>query len=37
MRLYPKEGIAVVLMSNAIGFDRNRVVDAAANVVFSTR
>ena len=35
MRLYPKDGVAIVLMSNASGFDRDRVADAAANVVFS--
>jgi CubicO group peptidase (beta-lactamase class C family) len=35
MRLYPEEGLAIVLMSNASGWDRDRVADAAANVVFS--
>jgi len=35
MRLYPKDGVAIVMMSNGRGFDRDRVVDAAANVVFS--
>ncbi len=35
MRLYPKEGLAIVLMSNAGGYDELTVVDAAANVVFS--
>ena len=35
VRLYPDEGIAIVLMSNGTGFDRNEVTDAAANVVFS--
>ena len=35
MRLYPKEGLAIVLMSNASGWNRDRVADAAANVVFS--
>ena len=35
MRLYPKEGVAVVLMSNAVGYAEEEVVDAAANVVFS--
>jgi CubicO group peptidase (beta-lactamase class C family) len=35
MRLYPNEGIAIVLMSNAAGYDELAVVDAAANVVFS--
>lgn len=37
MRLYPKDGVAIVMMSNGKGFDRDRVVDAAANVVFSMR
>ena len=37
MRLYPKEGVAIVMMSNGRGFDRGRVLDAAANVVFSIR
>jgi CubicO group peptidase (beta-lactamase class C family) len=35
MRLYPEEGLAIVLMSNASGWNRDRVADAAANVVFS--
>ncbi|UCH25728.1 MAG: alpha/beta fold hydrolase [Trueperaceae bacterium] len=35
MRIYPDEGVAIVMMSNGEGFDRDRVVDAAANVVFS--
>jgi D-alanyl-D-alanine carboxypeptidase len=35
MRLYPKEGLAIVLMSNASGWNRDKVADAAANVVFS--
>jgi len=35
MRLYPNEGLAIVLMSNAGGYDEVTVVDAAANVVFS--
>ncbi|MBA7470586.1 D-aminopeptidase [subsurface metagenome] len=35
MRLYPNEGVAIVLMSNASGYDELAVVDAAANVVFS--
>jgi hypothetical protein len=34
MRLYPQASLAIVLMSNASGWDRNRVADAAANVVF---
>lgn len=37
MRLYPKDGLAIVMMSNGRGFDRDRVIDAAANVVFSMR
>jgi D-alanyl-D-alanine carboxypeptidase len=35
MRLYPKEGLAIVLMSNESGWNRDKVADAAANVVFS--
>jgi CubicO group peptidase (beta-lactamase class C family) len=35
MRLYPQEGLAIVLMSNESGWNRDRVADAAANVVFS--
>jgi CubicO group peptidase (beta-lactamase class C family) len=35
MRLYPEESLAIVLMSNASGWNRDRVADAAANVVFS--
>ena len=35
VRLYPEEGLAIVLMSNASGWDRVRVADAAASVVFS--
>ena len=35
MRLYPEEGLAIVLMSNASGWDRDKLADAAANVVFS--
>ena len=35
MRLYPNEGIAIILMSNAAGWDDVAVVEAAANVVFS--
>jgi len=35
MRLYPNEGLAIVLMSNAGGYDEVAVVNAAANVVFS--
>jgi CubicO group peptidase (beta-lactamase class C family) len=35
MRLYPQEGLVILLMSNASGWDRDTVADAAANVVFS--
>jgi CubicO group peptidase (beta-lactamase class C family) len=35
MRLYPQASLAIVLMSNASGWNRDRVADAAANVVFS--
>ena len=35
MRIYPNEGLAIVLMSNASGYDELAVVEAAANVVFS--
>ncbi len=35
MRFYSNEGVAVVLMSNAVGYAEEDVVDAAANVVFS--
>ena len=35
MRLYPQDGLAIVLMSNASGWERDRVGDAAANVVFA--
>jgi CubicO group peptidase (beta-lactamase class C family) len=35
MRLYPAEGLAIMLMSNASGWNRDNVADAAANVVFS--
>ena len=35
VRLYPEEGLAIVLMSNESGWDRVRVADAAANVAFS--
>ena len=34
-KLYPNEGFAIVLMSNADRYDYLRVVDAAANIVFS--
>jgi CubicO group peptidase (beta-lactamase class C family) len=37
MRLYPKEGLAILLMSNESGWNRDKVADAAANVVFSLR
>ena len=35
IRLYLNEEFAIAIMSNGMGFDRNEVVDAAANVVFS--
>jgi hypothetical protein len=35
MRLYPQEVLAIELMSNAPDWDRDRVADAAANMVFS--
>ena len=35
MRLYPKDGLTIVLMSNAEGWERVRVADAAANLVLS--
>ena len=35
MRLYPQEGLAIVLMSNESGWNRDKVADAAANVVFA--
>ena len=34
-RVYPNEGFALVLMSNAAGYDHVGVLDAAANVIFS--
>ena len=37
MRLYPDDNVAIAMMSNGDGFDRDSVVDAAANVVFSLR
>jgi hypothetical protein len=36
LRLYPNEGLAIFMMSNSDGWDRETVADAAANVVFST-
>jgi CubicO group peptidase (beta-lactamase class C family) len=36
LRIYTKDGFAVVFMANGAGFDRNELADAAANVVFST-
>jgi D-alanyl-D-alanine carboxypeptidase len=36
LRLYMKDGIALAIMANGAGFDRNELADAAANVVFST-
>jgi hypothetical protein len=35
MRLYPEEGLAILLMSNESGWNRDKLADAAANVVFS--
>jgi len=35
MRLYPAEGLAIILMSNESGWNRDKVADAAANVVFT--
>ena len=35
IRLYTKDGFAIVVMSNADGWDRETVTNAAANVVFS--
>lgn len=35
MRLYPEEDLAIVLMSSESGWNRDKVADAAANVVFS--
>jgi CubicO group peptidase (beta-lactamase class C family) len=35
MRIYPQEGLAIVLMSNQSGWNRDQVADAAANVVFT--
>jgi len=35
MRLYPQQGLVILLMSNASGWNRDTVADAAANVVFS--
>jgi CubicO group peptidase (beta-lactamase class C family) len=34
MRLYPRDAVSIVLMSNAAGYDDVAVVNAAANVVF---
>jgi len=36
LRIYTKDGFAMVFMANGAGFDRNELADAAANVVFST-
>ena len=36
LRLYMMDGLAVAIMANGSGFDRNELADAAANVVFST-
>ena len=35
MWLYPNEGIGIILMGNAAGYDDAAAVDATANVVFS--
>jgi CubicO group peptidase (beta-lactamase class C family) len=35
MRLYPAQNLAIVFMSNASGWNRDMLADAAANVVFS--
>ena len=35
MRLYPEQGLAILLMSNESGWNRDKVADAAANVVFT--
>lgn len=35
MRLYPEQGLAIILMSNESGWNRDKVADAAANVVFA--
>jgi len=35
IRLYPQEGLAIVMMSNESGWNRDKVADAAANVVFT--
>jgi len=35
MRLYPAEALAIKPMSNASGWTRDNVADAAANVVFT--
>jgi len=35
MRLYPDDGLGIVLMSNAAGYDDLPVMEAAANVVFT--
>ena len=37
LRLYMKDGFALAIQANGAGFDRNELVDAAANVVFSTQ
>jgi pimeloyl-ACP methyl ester carboxylesterase len=35
MRIYPQNGISIVMMSNAAGWNMAQVADAAANVVFN--
>jgi len=36
LRIYMKDGFAMVFLANSAGYDRNELADAAANVVFST-
>ena len=35
LRLYMQDGLAIAIMANGAGFDRNEFADAAANVVFT--
>ena len=35
LRLYMQDGVAIAVMANGAGFDRNEFADAAANVVFT--
>ncbi|MHA1549632.1 MAG: serine hydrolase [Alphaproteobacteria bacterium] len=37
LRLYMKDGLAIVIMANGSGVDRNYMANAAANVVFSSQ